>query len=47
MMHYPPETASIFLLVKLLVKLHLDSDGTLRNRLLAVRSFSFPYLVRN
>jgi len=32
-MHYPPESANIFLLVKLLVKLHLDKDGSLRQRL--------------
>jgi hypothetical protein len=32
-MHYPPESANIFLLVKLLVRLHLDKDGSLRSRL--------------
>ncbi|OXA50198.1 SET and MYND domain-containing protein 5 [Folsomia candida] len=32
-MHYPPETSNIMLLVRLLVKLHLDSDKSLLQRI--------------
>jgi len=32
-MHYPPETLNIMLLVKLLVKLHYDKDGSLHNKI--------------
>jgi hypothetical protein len=37
-MHFPPETSNILLLVKLLVKLHLDKDLSLTKRIAEVIS---------
>jgi len=43
-MHFPPETSNIQLLVRLLVKLHLDKDQSLAKRIAEVSSLKLIYI---